>query len=131
MLAGALNGGLDTVKAALADNQAAIASRRSSPRVHDPAVKSAVAKMDVAMGRHKSPYALRAPMQAALLKLPAYPTTTIGSFPQTAEIRNSRRQFRSGTLDEAAYVKAMQAEIERSVREQERLGLDVLVHGEA
>jgi 5-methyltetrahydropteroyltriglutamate--homocysteine methyltransferase len=66
-----------------------------------------------------------------LLQLPAYPTTTIGSFPQTGNIRHVRSQFKSGALDEAGYKAAMRAEIERSVREQEALGLDVLVHGEA
>jgi 5-methyltetrahydropteroyltriglutamate--homocysteine methyltransferase len=65
------------------------------------------------------------------LKLPEYPTTTIGSFPQTGEIRHARSQFKSGALDEAGYKTAMRAEIERSVGEQEALGLDVLVHGEA
>jgi len=66
-----------------------------------------------------------------LLKLPAYPTTTIGSFPQTAEIRQARSQFKSGELDDAGYKAVMHSEITRSVREQEALGLDVLVHGEA
>ncbi|MEO6294137.1 MAG: 5-methyltetrahydropteroyltriglutamate--homocysteine S-methyltransferase, partial [Burkholderiaceae bacterium] len=75
--------------------------------------------------------ALRAKKQAARLKLPAYPTTTIGSFPQTAEIRFARSQFKSSELGEAGYKAAMRAEIARSVREQEALGLDVLVHGEA
>ncbi len=73
----------------------------------------------------------RASKQAALLKLPAFPTTTIGSFPQTKEIRHARSQFKAGTLTEPDYKVAMQAEIERCVREQEALGLDVLVHGEA
>lgn len=63
--------------------------------------------------------------------MPAFPTTTIGSFPQTAEIRQARRQFKAGEIDAAAYEKAMQAEVARCVREQETLGLDVLVHGEA
>ncbi|MDP9125807.1 MAG: 5-methyltetrahydropteroyltriglutamate--homocysteine S-methyltransferase, partial [Pseudomonadota bacterium] len=76
-------------------------------------------------------YAERAPKQAAFLKLPAFPTTTIGSFPQTAEIRRARSQFKAGELDAAGYRAAMQAEIARSVREQEALGLDVFVHGEA
>src|SRR5690606_15972197 len=73
----------------------------------------------------------RAAKQAALLKLPAYPTTTIGSFPQTADIRRARGEYKAGRLDAAGYKAAMQAEIARSVREQEALGLDVLVHGEA
>ncbi|PQV52476.1 5-methyltetrahydropteroyltriglutamate--homocysteine S-methyltransferase [Paraburkholderia sp. BL21I4N1] len=131
VLAIALNRGRDAVKAELAANSAAIAARRTSPRVNNPAVKAALASINPALGRRKNPYPARADKQAALLKLPAYPTTTIGSFPQTGEIRQARSQFKSGALDEAGYKTAMRAEIERSVREQEALGLDVLVHGEA
>jgi 5-methyltetrahydropteroyltriglutamate--homocysteine methyltransferase len=83
------------------------------------------------MGRRISTYEERAARQADLLKLPAYPTTTIGSFPQTSEIRRARNLFKQGELDEAAYKTAMRAEIARCVREQEALGLDVFVHGEA
>ncbi|HVW30602.1 MAG TPA: 5-methyltetrahydropteroyltriglutamate--homocysteine S-methyltransferase [Polyangiaceae bacterium] len=131
VLARAINQGRDSVKAELSANQADIAARRSSPRVNNPAVKAALAKLDAALGERKSPYPQRARKQAALLKLPAFPTTTIGSFPQTEEIRRARNRFKSGELDEAAYKAAMHAEIARAVREQEQLGLDVLVHGEA
>ncbi|MFM0313375.1 5-methyltetrahydropteroyltriglutamate--homocysteine S-methyltransferase [Paraburkholderia nemoris] len=131
IIAKALNDGRESVRAALADNQAAIQSRRTSPRVHNPAVKDAIAKIDAALGRRASAYPQRAARQSALLNLPAYPTTTIGSFPQTAEIRQARSQFKSGELDEAGYKTVMQHEIARSVQEQEALGLDVLVHGEA
>ena len=131
LLSTALNKGRDAVKAELAANQAAIAARRNSPRVNNPAVKAAIAKLDAKLGRRKSAYEKRAAKQAALLKLPAFPTTTIGSFPQTAEIRHARSQFKSGELDEPGYRAAMQIEIARSVREQEALDLDVLVHGEA
>ena len=131
IIAKALNDGRESVRAALADNQAAIQSRRTSPRVHKPAVKDAIAKIDAALGRRASAYPQRAARQSALLNLPAYPTTTIGSFPQTAEIRQARSQFKSGELDEAGYKTVMQHEIARSVQEQEALGLDVLVHGEA
>ena len=131
VLATALNKGREAVAAELAANQAAITTRRTSPRVTNPAVKAAIASINPALGQRKSPYPVRAKKQAALLNLPAYPTTTIGSFPQTAEIRQARSQFKSGELDEAGYKVAMQAEIARSVREQEALGLDVLVHGEA
>ncbi|CAE6884954.1 5-methyltetrahydropteroyltriglutamate--homocysteine methyltransferase [Paraburkholderia nemoris] len=131
IIAKALNDGSESVRAALAENQAAIQSRRTSPRVHNPAVKDAIAKIDAALGRRASAYPQRAARQSALLNLPAYPTTTIGSFPQTAEIRQARSQFKSGELDEAGYKTVMQHEIARSVQEQEALGLDVLVHGEA
>ena len=131
VLAGALNQGRESVKDALAANQAAIDARRSSPRVNNPKVKAAIAKLDRALGQRKAPYAQRAVKQAAHLNLPAYPTTTIGSFPQTADIRHARSEYKAGRLDEAGYRAAMEAEIARSVREQENLGLDVLVHGEA
>ncbi|MBY4771513.1 5-methyltetrahydropteroyltriglutamate--homocysteine S-methyltransferase [Burkholderia ambifaria] len=131
VLATALNEGRDKVADALAANAAAIDSRRRSPRVNNPAVKAALARIDAQLGNRASPYTQRAPKQSARLNLPAFPTTTIGSFPQTADIRQARSQFKSGALDEAGYRAAMQAEIERSVREQESLELDVLVHGEA
>jgi 5-methyltetrahydropteroyltriglutamate--homocysteine methyltransferase len=131
LLAAALKNGRDSVKAELAANQAAITARRNSPRVNNPTVKAAVAELNPALGRRKSGYAQRAPKQAALLRLPPFPTTTIGSFPQTADIRHARSEFKAGRLDEAGYRAAMQAEIQRSVREQEALDLDVLVHGEA
>ncbi len=131
VLAAALNHGRDAVKEALAENQRAITARRTSPRVNKPAVKAALAQIDAKLGQRQSGYTRRAALQAAYLKLPAFPTTTIGSFPQTAEIRQARNQFKVGTLSEAGYKAAMQAEIRRSVREQEVLGLDVLVHGEA
>ncbi|KVC22545.1 5-methyltetrahydropteroyltriglutamate--homocysteine S-methyltransferase [Burkholderia pseudomultivorans] len=131
VLATALNEGRDKAADALAANAAAIASRRSSPRVNNPAVKAALAGIDARLGKRVSPYPQRARKQSARLNLPAFPTTTIGSFPQTGEIRHARSQFKAGALDEAGYRAAMQAEIERSVREQEALELDVLVHGEA
>ncbi|QJE01581.1 5-methyltetrahydropteroyltriglutamate--homocysteine S-methyltransferase [Massilia forsythiae] len=131
VLARALREGRASVADALAANAAALASRRASPRVHDPAVRAAVAGIDAHFGRRHGAYPERAARQAALLRLPPYPTTTIGSFPQTASIRQARAGHKAGQLDDAAYRAAMRAEIERSVREQEALGLDVLVHGEA
>ncbi|EXJ14198.1 5-methyltetrahydropteroyltriglutamate--homocysteine S-methyltransferase [Imhoffiella purpurea] len=130
ILARALNQGRHTVQSELAANRAAIEARRSSPRVNNPEVKAALAKIDAQLGQRKSPYAERAAKQAELLQLPKFPTTTIGSFPQTAEIRQTRRQFKAGDIEEASYVEAMRGEIARCVREQEDLGLDVFVHGE-
>ncbi len=131
ILAAALNEGRASVAGALAENAAATLSRRTSGRVHNPAVKAKLARIDGELGRRASPYAERAPRQAAILQLPRYPTTTIGSFPQTAEIRQARRQYRSGALDETGYTTLMRREIARCVQVQEALGLDVLVHGEA
>lgn len=131
VLATALNQGRDAVRAELAANRADITSRRMSPRVTDPAIRAAVASIDPALGRRRSPYPVRVKKQAALLNLPHFPTTTIGSFPQTPGIRKARSRFKAGELDQTSYQAAMLAEIARCVREQEALELDVLVHGEA
>jgi 5-methyltetrahydropteroyltriglutamate--homocysteine methyltransferase len=80
--------------------------------------------------RRRAPYEERAQAQQSALGLPPLPTTTIGSFPQTAEIRRARADLRAGRLDEAAYTRWMRGEVERVVRRQEEIGLDVLVHGE-
>jgi len=130
ILGRALRAGRDSVKVELDVNAAALAARRSSPRVNNPTVRETVGKIHAGHGQRNSPYAERTKKQAALLKLPAFPTTTIGSFPQTAEIRHARSEYKAGRLNDDAYKAAMRTEIERSVREQEALGLDVLVHGE-
>ncbi|NAX49407.1 5-methyltetrahydropteroyltriglutamate--homocysteine S-methyltransferase [Photobacterium halotolerans] len=131
VLARALNQGRDAVSAELAANQAAIDSRRQSRRVNNPDVQAAVAAITPQLGQRQNPYADRIAKQTAHLNLPAFPTTTIGSFPQTADIRQARLKFRKGELDQATYVSRMKEEIARAVREQEALDLDVLVHGEA
>ena len=131
VLARAINEGRDAVRDELAANRQAIESRRRSPRVHNPAVQAALAQCATeAATTRQSPYAVRAQRQRTRFQLPVFPTTTIGSFPQTAEIRQARRQFKAGEIDAAAYEQAMRAEVARCVREQETLGLDVLVHGE-
>lgn len=114
-----------------AANQAAIESRRHSARVHDPAVKSAIDRLDTVPTRRKGTFAERRKVQGASLNLPAFPTTTIGSFPQTAEIRAMRRNFRQGASGEQDYVEFMRHEIKHAIDIQEQIGLDVLVHGEA
>src|SRR5690606_13231300 len=120
----------DAVATALAENAEAVAARRRSSRVHDPAVAAAVAALTPSDGDRKHPYPERARRQAAVLPLPTLPTTTIGSFPQTAEIRRMRRRHRAGEVDRATYERAMKEEIAHGVERQEALGLDVLVHGE-
>ncbi len=127
----ALNHGRDAVAAELAANQIAIDTRRHSPRVNNPVVKAALASVTAQLGQRKNSYAMRANKQAAILNLPKFPTTTIGSFPQTVEIRQVRSQFKAGEIDVLAYESAMKTEISRSVQAQEALGLDVFVHGEA
>ncbi|MDV2078337.1 5-methyltetrahydropteroyltriglutamate--homocysteine S-methyltransferase [Marinobacter xestospongiae] len=131
VLTRALNEGYAAVADELAANQAAIESRNNSERVHNPAVKAAVKNITAELGQRKSPYGERADRQRTHLKLPLYPTTTIGSFPQTPDIRKARLAFKKQEISVDHYTAQMKAEIEHAVREQEKLGLDVLVHGEA
>lgn len=131
LLQGLLDGTLDEAgQQAVQAQQAALRARRESRRTHNPAVQAQMAKIDQ-LKRQRTPFAQRLQAQRNKLNLPAFPTTTIGSFPQTTEIRAARRDWRGGALSDAAYEKAMQAEIEQVIRFQERVGLDVLVHGEA
>ncbi|MBS1847945.1 MAG: 5-methyltetrahydropteroyltriglutamate--homocysteine S-methyltransferase [Actinobacteria bacterium] len=130
IIAAVVDGDEGSVAAELADNRAAAASRRSSTRVHDPAVGARVAAITPAMARRHSPYATRARRQHDELALPVFPTTTIGSFPQTPEIRRLRKRHRDGDIDRATYDAELRAAIADTVAFQERLGLDVLVHGE-
>ncbi|KPQ27972.1 MAG: 5-methyltetrahydropteroyltriglutamate--homocysteine S-methyltransferase [Marinobacter excellens HL-55] len=130
MLARALNEGRLAVQGPLAANKQSIESRQRSTRVVNPVVRAAVAGITAEQGKRQSPYTQRIALQQTALKLPAFPTTTIGSFPQTPEIRQARLQYRKGELTGPAYTQKMQAEIAHCIREQEKLGLDVLVHGE-
>ncbi|WP_339494268.1 5-methyltetrahydropteroyltriglutamate--homocysteine S-methyltransferase [Pseudomonas sp. EA_35y_Pfl1_P108] len=120
-----------SVLAALAESRAVQAARAASPRIHKPAVQARVAAITAKDSRRQSLFAQRIEKQRAGLKLPLFPTTTIGSFPQTASIRLARQSYKAGKLSEAEYVEAMHSEIKHAVEVQENLGLDVLVHGEA
>ncbi|HJM88797.1 MAG TPA: 5-methyltetrahydropteroyltriglutamate--homocysteine S-methyltransferase [Dehalococcoidia bacterium] len=114
----------------LAANAAALESRRTSARTNNAAVRDRVAATTENDYRRPGNVEERRTAQRARLNLPAYPTTTIGSFPQTPELRRSRRQLNSGEIDEAAYEREIEHEIEKVIRLQEEIGLDVLVHGE-
>ncbi|MEN3276381.1 MAG: 5-methyltetrahydropteroyltriglutamate--homocysteine methyltransferase [Massilia sp.] len=127
----ALEEGEGSVSLELREARAAVEARKTSPRVRKPAVGERVAALAPGADRRASPYPVRSAAQAARFDLPLFPTTTIGSFPQTAAIRAARAAFRRGELAQADYEAAMRREIEYAVREQEALGLDVLVHGEA
>lgn len=116
---------------ALARSRAVQASRAASTRIHKPAVQARVAAISEKDSQRHSPFATRIARQRARLNLPLLPTTTIGSFPQTGSIRLARQSFKQGKLSEGQYVEAMHSEIRHAVQVQERLGLDVLVHGEA
>jgi 5-methyltetrahydropteroyltriglutamate--homocysteine methyltransferase len=106
-------------------------SREQSKRIHSTGVAQRLGALAEGDAKRVSSFASRQRKQRAELRLPAFPTTTIGSFPQTPAIREARAKFKKGDLKADAYEKAMKAEIEHAIREQEKLGLDVLVHGEA
>ena len=127
----ALEQGRNAGAAELQANGAALKSRALSERVHNPAVKSRCAAVTKEMGDRKANYATRIKEQQALLKLPLFPTTTIGSFPQTPVIRKARSDFKAGNISEAQYIEEMQKDIRYCVDVQEQLDIDVLVHGEA
>ena len=131
ILGQAINEGRSAVAQELAANQAAIDSRKNSERVHNPAIKAAIKNIPAGLGERKSVYAKRIVKQRAQLNLPLYPTTTIGSFPQTPDIRKTRLAYKKQEICTSEYTAKMKTEIEFAVREQEKLGLDVLVHGEA
>src|SRR5690606_7268085 len=115
---------------ALAENQAAIASRKTSSLIHNPAVKDRVENISDRDDRRNSPFSIRKQLQKEALDLPRFPTTTIGSFPQTAEVRSWRAKWKKNALSSEEYDALVREEIERAIRWQEEVGLDVLVHGE-
>lgn len=119
------------VQAALAASRAVQTSRAGSTRIHNAAVQARLAAVSAADSQRQSPFAERIEQQRGRLQLPAFPTTTIGSFPQTAAIRLARQSFKAGKLSAGDYTEAMHGEIRHAVEVQENLGLDVLVHGEA
>jgi len=130
VLARALNHGRDSVAEPLAASHAAAMARRTSPKIHDAAVAARLAAVSKAHAQRISPFDQRRPSQASRLGLPAFPTTTIGSFPQTDEVRKARAAHGKGALNHTEYETFLREETARTVRWQEEIGLDVLVHGE-
>jgi 5-methyltetrahydropteroyltriglutamate--homocysteine methyltransferase len=114
----------------LRSNQEAIESRRTSALIHKPAVKASVGQITDAFAKRNLPFAQRQQLQRNALQLPLFPTTTIGSFPQTEDIRLLRAKLKKGELSVIDYEAQLKVEILKSVRWQEKIGLDVLVHGE-
>jgi 5-methyltetrahydropteroyltriglutamate--homocysteine methyltransferase len=119
----------DTTTEAFEESRRSLQSRRSSVRVHDPAVTSRLRAITPDMRNRTNQYAFRRIAQQEI-GLPLLPTTTIGSFPQTTEIRAARADFKSGKRPKDDYDRFLRTEIERTIRAQEAIGLDVLVHGE-
>ena len=127
-LANAVDGNVD--KAMLAANQKAMANRADSTRIHDHAVKQRAASVTGADYKRFSAYPERAQKQHAKLGLPAFPTTTIGSFPQTSDVRKARAAHKKGRMTDAEYDQFIEQQIASAVTMQEDMGFDMLVHGE-
>ena len=125
-----LNEGPDVIHSALEASRKAIESRKQSARVNIVGVQQRVAGVRSEHTRRRRPFAQRKPAQHGAMNQPLMPTTTIGSFPQTAEVRKQRSAFRKGEITREQYETFLEGEIENGIRFQERIGLDVLVHGE-
>lgn len=130
-LAAAVGADAPTRAELLAENRAALSSRRDSSLTHDPAVAQRLSVLGPGDFERRSPYRERAVVQAQYLALPELPTTTIGSFPQTREIRDMRRRAHDGEVSREDYESFLRDQIRSVIDRQEALGLDVLVHGEA
>jgi 5-methyltetrahydropteroyltriglutamate--homocysteine methyltransferase len=130
-LARGVQHGKESIAPQLAQSHTAGQSRVYSPLIFNREVRQRISGLTSSDDRRASPFARRIAAQQEKFKLPSFPTTTIGSFPQTAEIRHARAAYKQGKLSDADYQAAMQAEIRHAVQVQESLGLDVLVHGEA
>lgn len=112
------------------DNKKAIADRKTSSLIHNDAVKQRANTVTEEDAQRKSPFKIRKEEQQKVLQLPLFPTTTIGSFPQTAEVRSWRAKFKKGELTAEQYDTLLKEETQRTIRWQEEIGIDVLVHGE-
>ncbi|MCG8558813.1 MAG: 5-methyltetrahydropteroyltriglutamate--homocysteine S-methyltransferase, partial [Hyphomicrobiales bacterium] len=130
VLGRALDQGRDAVKDQLAASAAAAASRATSKKIHDDAVRARLQAVTPGMARRHGDFAARRQAQRARLSLPAFPTTTIGSFPQTEDVRKARADHTKGRLGDTDYRDFLRDQTEAAVRWQEEIGLDVLVHGE-
>jgi len=117
-------------EALLKTNQAAMEEKRTAAIIHKPAVKARIAALTTTDAERKNPFTIRQKTQEEVLKLPLFPTTTIGSFPQTEDIRKLRAELKKGTLTQEEYDTSIRAAIQDSVQLQESLRIDVLVHGE-
>lgn len=130
VLATAIDRGREAVADALASSDEAVASRAKSPRIHNVEVAKRLSAITPEAGRRQSPFAERRAEQQKALRLPMLPSTTIGSFPQTQDVRRARAAHDRGTLDHAAYEDFLRDQTRAVIRWQEDVGLDVLVHGE-
>ncbi len=127
-LARAANGERDS--RTFLDNARALGTRSVSPRIHDPAVKARLAAVTPQMAQRAPSFQERIALQQSLLKLPLLPTTSIGSLPQTRDLRDVRARFRKGEIDQATYEKILEEKTAEAMRWQDEIGIDVPVHGE-
>lgn len=118
-------------KAALQSNVTDIEDRRTSDLTNNCEVKKRMEEVTSDFARRKSPFRERIAAQHRELYLPLFPTTTIGSFPQTAEVRSWRSRYKKGEITKEQYTELLKGEIEKTIRIQEEIGLDILVHGES
>jgi len=120
------NGSEDKVKR----NKEDILSRKQSSLIHDEVVKNRVKNITSESAKRSSPFEQRTKVQRNLFKLPDYPTTTIGSFPQTLDVRQARAKFKKGELEQGAYENFLKEKTIDAIKKQEELDIDVIVHGE-
>ncbi|WP_084396602.1 5-methyltetrahydropteroyltriglutamate--homocysteine S-methyltransferase [Henriciella aquimarina] len=130
VLATALNEGREAVADTFDASVKANKARKASPRIHNPAVAERLSKVGPSDLTRQSPYAERRVKQAKIFELPTFPTTTIGSFPQTRDVRKARAANRRGDMDDQSYEAFLKAQTKDCIAYQEEAGLDVLVHGE-
>ncbi|MFZ0218587.1 MAG: 5-methyltetrahydropteroyltriglutamate--homocysteine S-methyltransferase [Candidatus Aquirickettsiella sp.] len=131
LLSRALNSNAPTIIDLLHENQIALQTRKISQRIHNPVVQNRVNSLSNDLAKRNTEYIFRAKQQKAALELPLLPTTTIGSFPQTTDIRKIRQEYKSGKMTPASYQQKIKQHIADVIVQQEALNLDVLVHGEA
>ena len=117
-------------KAELESNTADVQDRKTSKLIHDDAVKNRIKTINQSIVNRKSSYPERAVVQKEIFALPKYPTTTIGSFPQTTDVRQARAKFKRGELDGQSYDKFLEEKTIDTIKKQEEIGIDVIVHGE-
>ena len=130
LLRRALANGRKSVAAELAASARATEARKTAARIHDRTVSERIAALTPDMRERRAGHTERAKTQSEVLNLPLFPTTTIGSFPQTGAVRKARAEYNRGALDGKSYDAFLHQETERAIRWQEEAGLDMLVHGE-
>lgn len=130
IIAQALNEGVSSVQRELEDNTKALNNKAASSRIHNNAVKTRLDNVTEDQLNRKSAYDVRKVVQQKELNLPSFPTTTIGSFPQTAQVRKFRSDFKTKKIDEEVYEQFLKQEIINVIKLQEELDIDVPVHGE-